>query len=152
MKIIWKYLDKRAATIAALKDYDSMAFIIRDTEAQVAKAETRLGSVGGMRLSSIPSVHNPKAAEERMAAVVDEVSVIEERFRQAQEYMSWFQPAWDQLEDEERYILRTFYVENSYGAGAVYEIADHLHIEQTAAYKRKNRALCRLQVLLFGRD
>ena len=27
MSIMWKYLDKRSATIAAIKDYESMQFI-----------------------------------------------------------------------------------------------------------------------------
>ena len=27
MSIMWKYLDKRSATIAAIKDYDAMQFI-----------------------------------------------------------------------------------------------------------------------------
>ena len=30
MSIMWKYLDKRSATIAAIKDYDAMQFIILD--------------------------------------------------------------------------------------------------------------------------
>ena len=28
MSIMWKYLDKRSATIAAIKDYDAMQFIL----------------------------------------------------------------------------------------------------------------------------
>ena len=66
--------------------------------------------------------------------------------------MLWFKPAWAQLMEEEQYILKTFYSEtNGYGCNAVYEIADKLNIEQATVYKRKNRALSRLQVLLFGK-
>ena len=36
MSIMWKYLDKRSATIAALKDYESMQFIIKNTDNEVA--------------------------------------------------------------------------------------------------------------------
>ena len=32
MSIMWKYLDKRSATIAAIKDYDAMQFIINSTD------------------------------------------------------------------------------------------------------------------------
>ena len=151
MSIIWKYLDKRSATIAALKDYDSMAFIIRDTEAQIQRANDKLTSTGP-KLSEIPSVHDPKATEKKILAVVDQINVLQERYREAQEYMLWFKPAWSQLLEEEQYILKTFYSEsNGYGCNAVYVIGDKLKIEQAAVYKRKNRALSRLQVLLFGK-
>ena len=35
MSIMWKYLDKRTATIAALKDFKSMQFIIKDRKSVV---------------------------------------------------------------------------------------------------------------------
>lgn len=152
MSIIWKYLDKRSATIAAIKDFDSMAFIISDTERQIEKANSRLSSTGGMKLDSQPSVHDPKAGEKQILAVVDQINVLEERYREALEYMDWFKPAWNQMVDEEQYILKSFYAENSYGCNAVYEIAEKLNIEQPTVYKRKNRALSKLQVLLFGRS
>ena len=151
MSIVWKYLDKRSATIAALKDFDSMSFIIRDTEAQIQRANDKLTSAGP-KLSEIPSVHDPKATEKKILAVVDQINALQERYREAQEYMLWFKPAWAQLMEEEQYILKTFYSEtNGYGCNAVYEIADKLNIEQATVYKRKNRALSRLQVLLFGK-
>ena len=31
MSMMWQYLDKRSATIAAIMDYNNMKFIIRDT-------------------------------------------------------------------------------------------------------------------------
>ncbi len=68
-------------------------------------------------------------------------------------YMDWFKPAWEQLSDDDRYCLETFYVDgNTYGSSAAYYIAEYLHVEQPTAYKRKNRALDRLTVLLFGKS
>jgi len=67
--------------------------------------------------------------------------------------MDWFKPAWEQLTDDERYCLETFYGDgNTYGSSAAYYIAEYLHVEQPTAYKRKNRALDRLTVLLFGKS
>ena len=151
MNIIWKYLDKRSATINAIKDYDSMAFIIKTTEKEIERANEKLSS-GGPKLSDIPSVHNPKAGEERILSVIDQINILQERYKQAQEYMTWYKPAWAQLTEQEQYILKSFYAENGYGCNAVYEIANKLSIEQSAVYKRKNRALSRLVVLLFGKE
>jgi len=151
MSIIWKYLDKRTATINAIKDYESMAFIIRSTEKEIERANEKLTSAGP-KLSDIPSVHDPKAGEARILSVIDQIDILEERYNQALEYMRWFQPAWDLITDDERYILKMFYTENGYGYNAVYSIMDKYNIEQSAVYKRKNRALNRLTVLLFGKE
>ena len=80
------------------------------------------------------------------------LDLLRERYRQACEYMTWFQPAWEQLTEDERYVLESFYSDiNCYGSNAAYYIASHFGIEQSSAYKRKNRALDRLTVLLFGK-
>ena len=82
-----------------------------------------------------------------------EIDILKERYRQAVEYMDWFKPAWEQLSDDDRYCLETFYGDgNTYGSSAAYYIAEYLHVEQATAYKRKNRALDRLTVLLFGKS
>ena len=153
MSIMWKYLDKRSATIAAIKDYDSMQFIIKSTDDEIRQAYDKMGSVGSPKWDGMPRVHNPQAAEDRILNGIEEIDILKERYRQAVEYMDWFRPAWEQLSDDDRYVLETFYGDgNSYGSSAAYYIAEYLHIEQPTAYKRKNRALDRLTVLLFGKS
>ncbi len=153
MSIMWKYLDKRSATIAAIKDYDSMQFIINSTDDEIRRTYEKVIGVGSPNQDGMPRVHNPQAGEERLINTIAEIDLLKERYRQAGEYMDWFQPAWDQLSDDEKYCLETFYGDgNSYGSNAAYYIAEYLHIEQPTAYKRKNRALDRLTVLLFGKS
>ena len=152
MSIMWKYLDKRSAAIAAVKDYESMRFIIDNTDSEIGSVYDKLSGVGATRWDGMPHAHNPQAAEERVVNGIEEIDVLKERYRQAVEYMEWFEPAWNQLSDEDRYVLETFYGDaNSYGSSAAGYIAEFLHIEQASAYKRKNRALDRLTVLLFGK-
>ena len=152
MSIMWKYLDKRSATIAAIKDYDAMRFILNSTDDEIKRIHDKMTGVGSPDYDGMPKTHNPQAAEERIIKNIEEIDVIKERYRQAVEYMDWFRPAWEQLTDEERYCLETFYGDsNGYGSSAACYIAEYLNIEQPTAYKRKNRALDRLTVLLFGK-
>ncbi len=152
MSIMWKHLDKRSATIAAIKDYESMRFIIQHTDDEIKAERDKMVSVGSPKWDGLPRAHNPNAAEERILNGIEEIDILKERYRQAMEYMDWFQPAWDQLTEDEKYVLETFYGDaNAYGTNAVYYIAEYFKIEQTSAYKRKNRALDRLTVLLFGK-
>ena len=51
-----------------------------------------------------------------------------------------------------QYCLETFYGDgNTYGSNAAYYVSEYFKIEQSSAYKRKNRALDKLTVLLFGK-
>ena len=153
MSIMWKYLDKRSATIAAIKDYESMQFIIKHTDDEIRAERDKMSAVRSPGWDGMPHAHNPNAQEERILNGIEEIDILKERYRQAMEYMDWFKPAWDQLTEDEKYVLETFYGDaNSYGSNAVYYIAEYFKIEQTSAYKRKNRALDRLTVLLFGRQ
>ena len=153
MSVMWKYLDKRSATIAAIKDYDAMQFIITSTDDEIKNTYDKMSGLGSASMSGLPRTRNPQAGEDRIINAIEEIDILKERYRQAVEYMDWFKPAWKQLTDEEQYCLETFYGDaNTYGSNAAYYISEHLGIEQPTLYKRKNRALDKLTVLLFGKD
>ena len=149
MTIAWIYLDKRGAAIDALKDYTSMEFIIQNQPEELAKVEEKLFSVRSSVPNGMPRAHNPHAGESRLAASLDEIDVLKERYRRALEYMEWFQPAWDALTGDERYVLTEFYLNQQ--EDAVSSICDHFTIERSSAYNKKNRALARLALLLYGK-
>lgn len=152
MSIIWKYLDKRSAAVDALKDYSSMKFIIEHTDDEIKAAYEKMSGISSPQYDGMPHSHNPHAAEERIIKGIEEIDVLKERYRQAVEYMAWFLPAWEELSEDERYVLETFYGSgNEYGSGIIYGIAEHFHIEQSSAYNKKNRALHHLTLLLFGK-
>ena len=110
-----------------------------------------MSGVRSPQFDGMPRTHNPQAGEERILKGIEEIDILQERYRQAVEYMDWFKPAWEQLSSEERYVLETFYRDEGGQTGAVYEICDHFHIERSSAYNRKNRALAKLAVLLYGK-
>lgn len=152
MNIIWQYLDKRGAAINALKDYNSMAYIIDHTDEEIANIHDDMTSIGSPAFSDMPSnISNPQSGEIRLTAAIDEIDVLRERYRQAKEYMEWFQPAWDTLSEDERFVLERFYWEDDERYDALSEICDRFSIERTSAYKKKNRAVAKLALLLFGK-
>ena len=153
MSIIWKYLDKRSAAVDALKDYSSMKFIIEHTDDEIKAAYEKMGGVSSPQSDGMPRTQNPHAVEDRMIKGIEEIDVLRERYRQAVEYMAWFLPAWEELSEDERYVLENFYGRsNEYGSSVIYKIADHFRIEQSSAYNKKNRALHHLTILLFGKS
>ena len=145
MNIIWQYLDKRSAAVNALKDYSSMTYILAHTDEEIAQVHEDTTDMPG-------GSPNPQYGEMRVINAIDEIDVLRERYRQAKEYMEWFQPAWDSLSEDERYVLEQFYGgEEEKQIDAVYNICEHLHIERSTAYNKKNRAVQHLALLLYGK-
>lgn len=152
MNIIWQYLDKRSAAINALKDYNSMAYIMEHTDDEIAELHDNMTSIGSPSFTDMPrNASNPLSAEIRLTNSIDEIDVLCERYRQAKEYMDWFQPAWDNLSQDERFVLEQFYWEDDERYDALSEVCDKYNIERTSAYKKKNRSLAKLTLLLFGK-
>jgi len=149
--IAWTYLDKKAAAVEALKDYSAMEFIIPNTEDAEKELRDNMTSVRSSAPTGMPHNPNPKAGEARLVKQIDEIDVLKERYRCAIEYMMWFKPAWDELTEDDRYILSEFYSAEERQTDAVGNICDHFNIERTSAYNRKNRALTRLSTLLYGK-
>ena len=152
MSIIWQYLDKRGAAIKALKDYNSMRYIINHTSEEIAGAKECKNGIRTSNLDGMPKSRNPAAAENRIVDAIEEIDVLKERYRRAVEYMDWFRLAWEELSEDERFVLETSY-QNDCGdqSGAVYSICEHFGIERSSAYNRKNRALDHLTILLYGK-
>ena len=151
MSVMWKYLDKRSATIEAMKDYESMQFILRDTGEAVRDAGDRMCGVRSPSFDGMPKASGGgHGFEDRILDGIEEIDILKERYRQAAEYMAWFEPAWEELSQDEKYILEAFYRDGE-GSGGAMRVMERYCIEQTSAYKRKNRALDHLTVLLFGK-
>lgn len=152
MSIVWKYLDKRSAAVDALKDYGSMKFIVDHTDDEIKAAYQKMGGVSSPQYDGMPHSHNPQAGEDRIIKGIEEIDVLKERYRQAMEYMEWFVPAWNELTEDERYVLEVFYSDADSQTNAVYDICDHFGIERSSAYNRKNRALGKPVTLLYGKS
>ena len=152
MTIAWIYLDKKTAAVDALKDYASMEFIIQNHRGDLEEIRTKMTSLPSASLSGLPAEKNPKAGEARLAASLDEIDVLKERYRRALEYMEWFQPAWEKLTDDEQFILTEFFVrEDITKTDAILNIGEHLNIERTHVYRRKDKALDHFSLLLYGK-
>lgn len=152
MSIAWQYLDKRNAAISALKDYESMQYILAHTPSDIALVESSMINVAAPQLTNMPKGHhNHHSGENRIVKHLDSLDVLRERFRRAQEFCDWFQPAWQGLNESERFTLSCFYLNTDTDADAVGAVCDHFHIERTSAYKKKDRALAHLALLLYGK-
>lgn len=151
MTIAWIYLDKKTAAVDALKDYASMEYIIKNHHGDLEEARSKMTALPSASVVRLSKENNPKAGEARLAASLDEIDVLKERYRRALEYMEWFRPAWDALSEEEQYILTEFFTTEGTKTDAVGRISDRLYLEKSQIYYKKDKALIHLALLLYGK-
>jgi len=128
-----------------------MKYIIEHTDEDIANLNEEMTSPASPVLNGMPSNHDPKAGEKRLIACINEIDVLKERYRQALEYMDWFQPAWDALSEDEQLILTEFFINNINKTDAISNIGDKLFLERAQVYRRKEKALNHLALLLYGK-
>lgn len=149
--IAWKYINKPSATILVLQDYSTMREIINITPQETKELYDRMLSPGSRTMTGLPASWNPQAGEERMIKCLDTLDVIQERYRQAVEYMSWFEPAWATLSNVEQQILREFYMGDNRRSGASARLQLELNYSEAHVERLRHKALSRLSHLLFGK-
>ena len=143
--IAWKYLNKPSATVAAMQDYSTMREIINITPQETKELYDRMVAVGSRRVTGVPAGWNP------LVKSLDTLDVIQERYRQAVEYMGWFEPAWATLTDTEQMVLREFYMNGSLRSGAAVRLQERLSYGHSQIDRIRSKALARLSHLLFGK-
>ena len=156
MSIAWNYLDKRSAAMAALKDYCSMKAILATTAEEIANVRQDMVHIGGMRFEeSAHGARNPQAGENQILHGIAEIDVLEERKRQAEEFMAWFQPAWDALGEDEK-AKKSFHQLIIFGERHIFDKVEddffavslpELEVYQTDTQKEHDKYCCRLMEL-----
>ncbi len=150
MNIAWKYIDRIAATKAALRDYDSMKAIIDSTPDNLKDMYEQMTVPRSAIPTGLPTAHNPQTGEDILSSQLDKLDIFRDRYNAAVEYMSWFEPAWNALTAEEQHILREFYAGASCRSGATSRLMGEYHVSESHVERIRRKALCRLQLLLFG--
>lgn len=148
--ITWRYVDRRAAAINALRDYQTMEAIIDNTPHDLKAIEADLPSLSSPAMDGSRHAFNPTASEDKILRHLERIDNRTRKYLQAKDYMDWFNPAWQALSEDERWMLEVFYLSEDERRNAVDDICEHFAIERSTAYNRRKTALDHLTVLLYG--
>lgn len=145
--ITWRYVNRQTAAINALKDYHNMECIIETTPQELRELEDEYPRPSSARVDGIPGVFNPKAGEDAIIRHIERIDTRKRKYYQALEYMTWFNPVWETLSEDERWILETTFLQGE----SIEAVCEHFCVERSAAYERKRKALDRFADLLYGK-
>lgn len=151
--IAWIYLDKRAASINAVKDYPMMKVILEQYEDEISKTKARMTNMSKANDTGVANKPDPKAHEMFLVFSIDQIDRIEKKYAQAIEYMDWFLPAWEMLSSEDRMLLSTYQNKGEGGKGTatIGRLTETLGYERSTLYRKREKALEQITFLLYGR-
>jgi len=145
-------LNKCAAAVDALKDYNSMKHILLSYSIDATEIQEHLTFIHTPMPSwSAPGSINPHGTDGSIARSLDLADFVEDRYHQALEYMAWFQPAWDALSGDERFILSEFFMSNIKKTEVIAKMSERLNLERAQIYRQREKAIRRLALLLYGK-
>jgi hypothetical protein len=123
--MVWKYIDKQAFTIAALQDFNAMKDIISITPEETKETYTLIEDKG-----------------------TDDPVI--KRYDVALKYMKWFLPAWNRLKEQDRDILKEFYMSGDLRSGATVRLQHKLNYSDRQIDRLRASALKELILRLLG--
>ncbi len=142
-----QYIDRERATIAALRDYRDQLWKLEADPERIKELRAIIEAPARGVISQV-TTRGSRSTEDRVDAMIDRVSVLEQGYQQAEEYQDELAPCWARLSPEERDMLTLRWVDWDEGGG-IDAIMAKYHVEKSAAYERSNAALKRLSLLLF---
>lgn len=148
--ISWKYIDKNAATIAAIRDYDCMRGIAANTSDEIKELYQKMVAPRSQALTGMPLNPNPFAGQNKLVGQLDEVDMLTERYAAAISYLRWFEPAWLSIQETDRTILREFYMGGNLKSGATYRLMEELGKSESHVERMRSKALQQLKNMLYG--
>lgn len=151
-KIALDYVDRISSTIIALKAWRVQEWKATHGKDLVEEIETRLTSTTSHLGSTPVTGSGGNRVETAMAEGIHQKEIAEHGFLKACEYMEWMLPCWEQLTEDERYILTVRFIDHEEYKDRKEPIRRIMHrycIEQSEVYNRSREALEHLAKLLY---
>lgn len=147
--IAWKYIDKNAFAISAIRDYNSMKNIIEKTPEGIKEVYNRLINPAEAALEA--SVNdNVYRCGSKVEKAPENIDLIKDRYDKAREYMGWFMPAWTGLTKRDQKILQEYYMTGNLRSGASIRLQHELNYSERQIDRMRASALEQFSLLLLG--
>lgn len=141
------YLDPVKATKAILRDWRTQEFRAEYGRDRIGEIDAGMIRLGGLS-DATPVQGGGNRQQEAVCSAIDRKTVAERGYHRAVTYMQEIKPYWDQLTEDEQYMLTVRFVDQGEYNG-IKQIMDRFRYEKTKAYKMSNAALEKLAKLIF---
>lgn len=139
----WKY-----EAIEKLKEYTARKNAITSIPEEIKRLEEDAQRIRAASTDATPVQGGGSAREDMLLSNIVLREELQRRLSDAQKWIAIVDAGLAVLSDEDRLVLDRFYIQPM--RGNVDRLCDDLAIEKAAVYKRKEKALRRFTVALYG--
>ena len=141
-------MDWKSVAMEKLRDHEAKRRALESIPLELAQAESSMTSIRSSRADGTPVKGGGSGYEDRMLSLIVKKQELEDNLDRAQLCVDMVTGALQTLNQEERLILDRFYINAA--KGNLDRLCDELCLEQSAVYRRKDAALRKFTIALYG--
>ena len=138
---------KREA-IDKLKNYETRQATLENIPKEIKRLELAYVGICSATTDGTPISGGGNSREDSMLSNIIHRDELKRRLKEARLWVAQVGKALSVLDDEERLVLDRFYIHRT--KGNVGELCERLNLEKTAVYDRRDKALRRFTIALYG--
>lgn len=138
----------KSEAIDRLGRYNAMAQSLEIIPEELTRLKQDAVALQSCRADKIRTSHSPGANEDRLIANFIQRDELSHSYKNAKMWMNSTNKALSILTQEEHMILQRMYI--SPERGVVQHLCDELGIEQSSVYRKRDQALYRFTMALYG--
>lgn len=138
----------RSEAIDKLKSYAARMEALENIPKEIKRLESAYAGIRSATTDGTPISGGGNAREDSMLSNIVHRDELKRRLKEARLWVVQVDKALAVLDDEERLVLDRFYIHRA--KGNVGELCERLNVEQATVYRRRDSALRRFTIALYG--
>ena len=131
-----------------LKNYEAHKQALECLPKEIRRLESAYTGIRSATTDGTPISGGGNTREDSMLSNIVHRDELKRRLREAQLWVAQVDKALAVLDDEERLVLDRFYIHRA--KGNVGELCERLNVEQATVYRKRDSALRRFTIALYG--
>lgn len=141
-------MNLRAQAIERLCNYELMCVAVKNLQEQIRWLKLQQEGIHGVRTDRVVVQSQPGGREERLLEHIEQRQKLEIALKNTRRWLQITERAIKALSNEEQMILRSFYMQRS--SQTMNELCQRLKLEKSSIYRKRDRALEKLVLVLYG--
>ncbi len=143
-------MNLRAQVVERLCNYEIMCVAVKNLQDQICWLKLQQEGVHAVRTDRVAVRCQPDRTEEKVLDSIVQRQKMEMALENTRRWLRITDRALQTLSKEERLLLQKLYIHRM--PGAVAELCQRLQMEKSSVYRKRDKALDRLALALYGID
>lgn len=141
-------MDYKREAADKLRQYTARQSSLDRTAEELLRLEAEFTRIRSAGVDATPVAGGTNTREDRLVGNIAQRAELQAARQDTERWLRIMDSALAELTEEERLILARFYIQRERGAAD--RLGEELHLERAQVYNRKNAALKRFTLLLYG--